>query len=246
MRWLAYPEHNTMAVEAMKFAEINNLPFHEENMEIIDELSLRPIWLETLDKFRESDDEATTTTTRRKARTEALASWKRAVRAVIDDMEAEWNRTQLPSPCILPRRCHPSPYLKHPLANFAFLRLVDVLDPPDQVEAYSGGSGETRPCYLCGQPNGDRFSHLLENCNDKTIAQIKTENKAAQEPAQLDRIINAWAYKQKANMGGLRKLAEREELVKSSEVNPRKVDSTLRFLKRIYNVRKQARYAAGT
>ena len=61
----------------------------------------------------------------------ALRDLKKAIYQAIDHREAKWNRSLFPEGlCVLPRHCFPSPYLNHPLANFAFLRLVDVFDPP--------------------------------------------------------------------------------------------------------------------
>lgn len=245
-RWHAFPEHNGMAMQALEFAKNHQLPFHLENEALIQELGLPEDWkkfIESLEEANREQQQERDPLRAWKLKKGALTTWKRATRTKIDEIEASWNRSDIPIEFVIKKRCLPSPYLEHPLANFGFLRLVDIFDPPDVV-ARQGGV--VRPCYLCGAEGGDRFSHLLNGCGNIEVTKLRQLYSRYMGYVQhLETFAQAWRWRK--GCGGSEGLAAKAsdvELVKELEVNPLKVDNVLKLLKKMYNLRKRARYEA--
>ena len=156
----------------------------------------------------------------------------------IDEKEAEWNRNELPVQPVLPKHVFPSPYVDHPLAHLAFLRLVDVLDPPDEVEK---NNGRPLPCWVGGALEGGTFTHLLFECESRRVREVRELHLAQLEYTRMELFVNAWCNQSGRKSLGHKK-RKQEELLSRAQTYPREVNLTLLLLKSMYRVRQEARY----
>ena len=263
-RWFARRTQNEAAIRAYELAHRHELPFYMETQEIIEQLGIQQAWNKALVTFKtidsrmaaeleregggggEGEDEGVRTLEREQLRRQkgerskalALRDLKKVIHAKIDNWEATWNRSLFPEGlCVLPRHCFPSPYMNHPLANFAFLRLVDVFDPPDVVEK---NGGRINACWLCGQEEGDNYSHVLFDCGHRDVVDVRNRHLAVLEYARLENFINAWTNR--PGRKSLNGMARRNERLNTARTNPKKVASTLQLLRELYQLRKKERY----
>jgi hypothetical protein len=177
-RWHCPTEGSRIPREAFQMAMKEGLPFYLRFTQVLSQFKLEGEW----EYFRQrllgchpSDMKRVT------------KEWKRKASKVIDEEEARWNRSELIFECKLPLRTTPHPCMYSPLANFGFMVLADHFAPPDVVEAQEG---ILAPCSICGEKEGDRYSHLLWECDDEEVSKLREMNTVVHEFAKAEVFVN--------------------------------------------------------
>ncbi len=227
--WHVFPE-SAMALKAFQLAVQEKLDFFMFFRDDLRVYRLSEAWAAFSEKAASPEQ---------KERRAALRTWKAQVRASIGESESAWNRAQLKAPCNLPQVVHPHPCLDHPLSNFGFMLLSDAFDPPDKQTA----DEKTGPCHLCGEEDGDRFSHLLFSCSAESVVVVREMYRVVLPMARLETFVNLVAplAAKTARTGGR---PQRGAATEGVAIVPKKKTELLKLLRAMYKLRKRARNAS--
>ena len=168
---------------------------------------------------------------KKKAAQVAVKTWKKLVHNKIDRSEALWNRSELLAKCYLPLECRRHPCLTVSGSNFSFMMVSDIFDPPDVVEKELGG--KIRPCYLCGEKEKDRFSHLCLECQDKNVVAIRDMFTVILEFCRMENFLNLTLKERKKD--------SKEEEEAGVQITRKKLKALVEYLRRLYKLRKKKR-----
>ncbi len=223
-KWHKSSEANRTAFDAFELTKKERLPFYERYMTTVAKYNLVNDWEELLYHLSSSPSLG--------QQNAYVKEWKEFVKARIGLKEGEWNRSELPVACKLTVASTAHPCMSSPLAHFGFMMLADAFDPPDVLERRGG---KASACYLCGEEDKDRFSHLLFECEEEEVVRERKMNVVCQKFVKITTFVHL------AMEAEEKKRQRKEEESGIVVISPKKLRALMTYLKNIYKIRKKAR-----
>ena len=233
-RWLVWKKGGEELAKTLKFAEEEDLPWWRKLNETIERLQLTWEWRQ----LRLSSNPPETVKMRpTKAELRAkVEMWKLKVKERLDAEEAKWQQESLNGGFkeAIPLKCRKHPALWTKDANFAFMMMADHYDPINVVEE---NGGKARRCYRCGKEDGDRASHMLLECMEKEVKELRKMNTVVLRMCERRNFLRLWTDESEKTPKGVA-LEGMKSLLKT---NPKKMEMLMAYMKSIYGLRKRAR-----